>query len=783
MNAKGNYRLEELSLLASSRSGQKATSRGRRKRRRRGRARLSSKFTAQRKTAPVKSDLCQTGDANLNKTNNEESKEPKTLEQQHPQQSDQTPTMEKGPSLLEAFGGGELVALTGKEQLKQLQQAVEKRNEIIARLSSNLQEALASRDQVQLEAQSLAGQIMALQRQLQQICLERFNIVSRCALIIIFDSILFRLVLNFCASKVNRKLKGSIPISSMTRLPKQISVIGRQPSLESANVETTAELSVESVDSETGALLQSLRTQLEEERQRSKCAYADLAVEIEKHQHVLSLLEEERKGREEEREEREMQLQELRTQLSSVQNQCLELQQDKAEKEKLNREVLELKERLQMKENAESKLNADAPGTTALQFQALEEEMEMLKEEHRKEVEKVKQLLNEREKELEENQAKAAVGCDEKFTAEVRPDQDSMNVTTSGDILMERYLSSIPLEHPNSVANESLDQCSQLDISANNSFELNSEVLGDEPLLSISNRFPEEHETFHNSPHLSLHIPASDVSHPQTSAQWLHNSTSGDLESSQVSEQHCEEMDLEKELLNQQCEELREELSVKDRETIVLRAEIMKTAEELEEARSRWAQVTDELRQTLWELQEEKEKRRHVEEDMILRIHEQDDLKNKLHALIEEKENAAILSASTCTLAEGEDELIEEQHNTKEMALPSDQMKSKLLIVSVQEAAEASASAKDGLDHSNVSQTQALQVRCECLQLELEESKMTCKSTAALLEERTKELNEALKELETTRAQGSNNSNGNGRIARRTGEEPTQFKQCCHGEE
>lgn len=131
----------------------------------------------------------------------------------------------------------------------------------------------------------------------------------------------------------------------------------------------------------------------------------------------------------------------------------------------------------------------------------------------------------------------------------------------------------------------------------------------------------------------------------------------------------------------------------------------------------RWAQVTDELRQTLGELQEEKEKRRHVEEDMILRIPEQDDLKNKLHALIEEKENAALLSASTYTLAEGEDELIEEQHITKEMALPSDQMKSKLLIVSVQEAAEASGSANDGLDHSNVSQTQALQVyKCRNVQ-------------------------------------------------------------------
>lgn len=52
---------------------------------------------------------------------------------------------------------------------QQLQQAVEKRNEIIARLSANLQEAQASRDEVQLEAQSLAGQIKALQRQLQQV--------------------------------------------------------------------------------------------------------------------------------------------------------------------------------------------------------------------------------------------------------------------------------------------------------------------------------------------------------------------------------------------------------------------------------------------------------------------------------------------------------------------------------------------------------------------------------------------------------------------------------------
>lgn len=247
-------------------------------------------------------------------------------------------------------------------------------------------------------------------------------------------------------------------------------------SVESGSLEPTSESSVESADGETASLLQKLRTQLEEERQRSKCAYADLALEIEKHHHVLSLLEEERKGREEEREEKEMQLQEL-------QSQCLELQQDKAEKEKLNREVLELKERLQMKEDAERKSNDDAVGTAALHFQALEE-MELLKEEHRKEVEKVKQLLNEREKELkskeeevmglkasknQQNQAKAGVSCDKRFTNVVGPDQDSMNVSVPGDMLMERYLSSVPPEHSHSsVVNESLDRCSQLDISANN---------------------------------------------------------------------------------------------------------------------------------------------------------------------------------------------------------------------------------------------------------------------------------------------------------------------------
>lgn len=100
-------------------------------------------------------------------------------------------------------------------------------------------------------------------------------------------------------------------------------------------------------------------------------------------------------------------------------------------------------------------------------------------------------------------------------------------------------------------------------------------MLGDEPLLSISNRHLDENDNLHND------------SNPQSPSQWLQNSTFGDMETSKVSEQQFEETDLEKELLSQQCGELREELALKDRDLNVLKEEVIRSAEEVEEARSR----------------------------------------------------------------------------------------------------------------------------------------------------------------------------------------------------
>ncbi|KAM6917864.1 pericentrin isoform 2-T2 [Lycodopsis pacificus] len=639
-----------------------------------------------------------------------------------------SPTLEQRSSAVNDLTEVELVALTGKEQLKQLQQAVEKRNEIIARLSSNLQEALASRDQVQLEAQSLAGQIQALQRQLQQTSVEFLRIKSQSG----------AEVLNtphqhgHCSQDADLNQKEA-------------------PSEESGSAGPGFQSSVEGFSTgnggETGTVLHKLRAELVEERQNCQRLCAELVEETEKHQHVLSLLDKERKDREEE-------LQDLQAQLSSVQTQCLEMQQYKEEKEKLNREVLELRNRLQEEDDTERRFSEEV-ASSALCLQRREEEMRKLKEE----LEGVRQLLEEREKELKfreeeviglkasknrQNQAKAGFSCEEKMSTdeanlESGPVEDSMHVSILGDILMERYMSAAPpaISH-SSLVYESFEHCSQLDRCADYSFELNSEVLGDEPLLSISNSFPEESVNLQNTstPRCSPGIPVEENSHP-----WLHDSSSGELETSKFSErqyEETEETDLEKELLNQQCGELREELLLKDRDLNVLREEVINSAEELEEARSRWAQVTEELKQALWELEEEKDTRTRVEEEMNLKAHDQDNLKNKLSALMEErkKENAVMLfgkeAAETSLL--GPATSPSEGRNKPEM-----------------KQSEISAIQSPGLSHH--SRLQTLQAQCELLMSELEETKTTHKTITALLGQRTAKLDETLTELETTREQ------------------------------
>lgn len=215
--------------------------------------------------------------------------------------------------------------------------------------------------------------------------------------------------------------------------------------------------------------MEKLRAQLEVERENSHRLSTELAQEIEEHRRALSLLEEERRGREEEREERGSQLRDLQTQLDLVQTQCLEMQHFKAEKENLNREVQELAQKLQVKEDAERRLFEEV--------QASSEEIRRLKEQLEEGQEGVRQLLDGREVRLKDsknrhNQAKAGLGCDEGFDAdgsnvESEFGQNSINVPISGDALMERYLSAAL---PDRSQYFSFEQSSQVGASADNRF-------------------------------------------------------------------------------------------------------------------------------------------------------------------------------------------------------------------------------------------------------------------------------------------------------------------------
>lgn len=135
--------------------------------------------------------------------------------------------------------------------------------------------------------------------------------------------------------------------------------------------------------------------------------------------------------------------------------------------------------------------------------------------------------------------------------------------------------------------------------------------------------------------------------------------------------------------------------------------------------------MTEELQQALRELEEEKDKRRHAEEEMNLKARDQDDLKNKLGALMEEssKEKAVLLmgkeAAETSLLVpafsppEVEDKLLggPENEQEKEAALSSHQKQLELLFLSRQEIKQQAISGKPSPELAVDNQLQTLQVQ------------------------------------------------------------------------
>ncbi|XP_067315268.1 pericentrin isoform X2 [Pseudorasbora parva] len=671
-----------------------------------------------------------------------------------------------------------IVPHTGNEQLKQLQAAVEKRNEIIAQLSKNLQVALQSRDQVQLEAQQLTGQIQALQQQLQQAkeylrsksqgCVDLTQAAQNQLHVHLEESQQLTkeqqcLLAQKEAEITDLQQKLCVMENSLSQL--QHAFTHRSADQTDLRLDQHCGLDLSSMspvipdnspDSNSEALLQSLRAELEEERRNNQQAQE----QVEAFQKRLQSLENEKS--------------QMEARLAAfAETQAQEAQYYKAEKEDLNQEmarldnlVKELQNRVHEEEETghhiRSKYEA-AVSNYELRLQTLEEERELnvaqlteaheaalrrLTEKHSDEIHRIKELLKRAQSQHSDSNhsiskdngadvpwnilSKKHYNEETAIECAVR-DNYSFDVSVGGfqDVLMERYLASEGPEE-SSLLEGSLEERSLIEHSETSRFELDSE------LIFHASDYP------NNVTSLSV-VTSIDVhQHDEmsfTDAQ-CQNSTSAIEELNES----AGSVDLAKELLIQQCQDLSEQLEVRERQLEVLQEEVQQSAKEVEEARERWSKASQELEEAKWELDMEREKRIKYEEVLSQKMNE-DNLKNILSDL-QVQNNERIISdnsdSNKTSIPLSTEELIKELREEKEQLVLQLKLKEQLVKdVNEQKATGDSVS----------SEFSSLQAQRDEFQFQLEQQREKHQATSVLLGQRTLQLDQANRELQQLKAE------------------------------
>ncbi|XP_051562982.1 pericentrin isoform X2 [Myxocyprinus asiaticus] len=703
-----------------------------------------------------------------------------------------------------------IVAHTGKEQLKQLQAAVEKRNEIISQLSKNLQVALQSRDQVQLQAQQLTGQIKALQQQLQQTkeylcsksqgCVDLTQAAQNQLHLQLEESQQVTkdqqcLLAQKEAEITDLQQKLGVMEKSLSQL--QHAFTQRNPDQLEPRLDqlfgldecTVSPLFPEnSLDSNSDTLLKRLRAELEEERKNTRQAQEQVDAF---HKKVQSL--------ENERTVMEAYLSEVQAKLKFAEKQALEAQQYKAEKDELNREmarldnhVKELQNRLQEEEKSglhlRSKYEADISNYD-LRLQTLEEERELnlaqltdthkaalkqLQEDHSDEISRIQELLDQARRQHVDSHTSVS----EDFGAEIQwsnvfkghhkeetaiecavRDVFSFDVSAGDfqDVLMERYLASEGLQE-SSLIEGSLEERSLMEKSMSR-FELESEVIfhmTDHP-NNVTSDWDKSEQGLSVDPSIDEN-PPGEMSF--TDVQWQ-NSTS-------VIEELNESagtVDLAKELLIQQCRDLSEQLEDRERQLEVLQEEVRRSAEEVEEARERWSKASEELEEAKWELEMEREKRENCEDIISQKMHQEDNLKNILSHLQSQKQllrqdNESMLpdnidsngKNSTLTTEELLKELREEKAQLVLQLKRQEQ-----LVRDVHEQKAAGDSVSSEVHTLFGRQLSSLQGQRDDILSQLEQQREKNQATSVLLGQRTLEVDQANMELQQLKAEVQEN--------------------------
>uniref|UniRef100_A0A9J7XTJ4 Pericentrin n=1 Tax=Cyprinus carpio carpio TaxID=630221 RepID=A0A9J7XTJ4_CYPCA len=682
-----------------------------------------------------------------------------------------------------------IVAHTGKEQLKQLQAAIEKRNEIISQLSKNLQVALQSREQVQLEAQQLTGQIQALQQQLQQakeyLCSKRQGCVD------LTQAVQNQLHVQLEESQQMTKEQQCLLAqkeTEITDLQQKLCAMEKSLSkLQHAFTQRSADqkdlrldehgvLDLSAMSSlfldngpDSNSEMQSLRAELEEERKNSQRAQE----QVEAFQKRVQSLENEKTL--------------MEAHLAAVnETQAQEAQKYKAEKDELNQEmarldnlVKELQNHLHEEEetgrHVRSKYEADISNYD-LRLQTLEEERELnvaqlteaheaalsrLQKEHSDEIRRIQELLNQAQSQhtnshhcvskdfgadLPWNKVSKEHYNEETATENAVRDNYSFDISAGGfqDVLMERYLASEGPQESSSIEG-SVEERSLMETSETFRFELDTEV------IFHASDVPNNVTSDQSEPELSV-VHGNEVHQPDemsfTDAHW-ENSTSVVEELNESSGT----MDLAKELLIQQCRDLSEQLEERERQLEVLQEEVRHSAEEVEEARERWSKASEELEEAKWDLEMEREKRIQYEEVISQKMHEEDNLKNTLSHLqiwkpMQLQDDERLMPDNTDSNKTSILLFVEEM--LKELREENAQL---VLKLKCQEQLVKDVHEQKATHDSVNSEPSSLQAQRDEFLLQLEQQKEKQQATSVLLGQRTLQVDQANSELQQLKAE------------------------------
>lgn len=499
-------------------------------------------------------------------------------------------------------------------------------------------------------------------------------------------------------------------------------------------------------------LIQRLKHELDEERQNSKQA-RESAKNL---QEMVSKFQDEKV-------EMEARLRAVQDDLERAERQAREAQQYKSEKERLNQDVVrldglvqELQNRIREEEETSKHLRSKYEAEIAnceLRLQTLEEErvlnvaqlgeaheaaLKRLQEEHSEEVKRIQELLEQAQAQTHDLHG-ASLELDTSVTliqtSEEHHSQDmdspedspeavpSMNASVPDD-LMERYLASAVLRE-SSWMDQSLEERSMMENSDLSKLEFEDE-----------SRFLIHFDSDAHNPNPEDHPSSLDgMSVTQAQAQSF-NSTLNDM---------SEGVDLCKELLIQQCRDLTEQLEEKERQLDVLREEVQHSAEDLEEARERWSKASEELEEAKFELETERVKRLHCEELLNEKIHEQDNLKNKLNYLERKEEKEELMSSvEPDTKDSPTEELLKEDKVKLVLQLKHQEQ----LVQDIQEQ-------KLGGDLVSC-EVQALfgqQTQRDQLMAQLENQREKNQTTSVLLGQKTLEVDSACRDLQQLRAE------------------------------